>query len=896
MRALRTFLSRFLGLFGSSRRDRELTTEIEAHLAEAVDDHVREGMTPGEARRAALARFGGVTQTVEAHRARRRFTFVSTLAQDLRYAVRTLARAPGFAIVGLLTLALGIGANTAIFSVVNGVLLRPLGYTQPERLMFLRSTFPELPSWTVLATPEYEVFRDTNRSFAQVGAFMTGEANFSAGDRPMRVRSVRVDEHLIATLGVQPAHGRFFAAGETDARGAVPTIVILSHELWRSAFGEQPVVGQTVSIDGRAHEIIGVMPIGTDVMDNRPEIWLPLGLDDDFRLSPDAHLLSVIGRLKDDVTVETARGELNAFVDSWQPRRLGTGTQRHALTNRPSAASDHTLALEPMQHAIVGDADRSIWILQAAVGVVLLIACANLANLFMVRAESRRREFAVRAALGASRARLLRQTLTEGVLLSVAGGLIGLWVAAVGVRGLLAAYPTSVPRMSGVGIDVSALLFTLVLSVATGIVFGLAPGASRRVRDLVTALKEGGHRGATDGGRHRLRRALVIGEVALAVVLVTGAGLLIRTVYNLANVDAGFDRWRRVTFSMTLPSATTEPDTRAVAYQRLLDKLRVVPGVQGATAMSGLPFDDNSPVRGTRIENYTSATGQPWEVVSHQRVMSDYFETMGIPIVAGRGFEPADVTASGNVVVINETLASRVGNGRNPIGQRLKPNFNGLDVLPWHTVIGVAKDVKQDGVTRATSAQLYVSAEEHASAPPTMNVVLRTTLPAGALAQTIERSVKEIDPTVPVARLRDMDSVFAESIRRPRLLAQLLGGFAGLAMLLAAIGTYGMLSWMVTARRREVGIRLALGATRTSVVGLIMKQGAQLTIIGVLVGLVGAVALNRLIASILFGVTPTDMTTLAAVVAAISLAAAVACWLPARRATRIDPIATLRVE
>jgi putative ABC transport system permease protein len=890
------FISRVRHALTRRRREAELDAEVQMHLDLLTDAYARGGLTDEEARQKARREFGVIEPMRQAYRDQLRFTPLADLGNDALHGLRTLRRSPIFTAVVLLTLAIGIGANTAIFSVVNGVILRPLGYTQPERLMFFKSQFPALTAWTELATPEYEVFRDTTRSFAHVGAFMTGEVNLATGDRPLRVRSARVDEHLLATLGFRPAQGRLFAAGETDAQGAVPTIAILSHELWSTAFGGQPVVGRTVPIDGRPHEILGVMPRGADVMDNRTEIWLPLGLDDDFRLSPDAHLLSVVGRLKDGVTVETARIELTAFVDSWQPRKLGTGTQRHALTNRPSGGSDHALALEPVQNAIVGDAGRSIWILQVAVGFVLLVACANLANLFIVRSESRRREFALRAALGASRARLLRQTITESLLLAVVGGLIGLWVAAIGVRGLLLAYPTSVPRMNDVGIDVSVLLFTLVLSVVTGVVFGVAPSATRRVRDLVTVLKEGGHRGPTSAGRQPVRSLLVVAEIALAVVLVTGASLLLRTVYNLASVDAGFDRSLRVTFSMTLPSATTEPDTRALAYHRLLDKLRGLPGVEAATAMTALPFRESGPARGTRIENYTSATGQPWEIVFHQRVMSDYFPTMGIPIVAGRAFDPADVASPGGVVVINERLAKLVWNERSPIGQRLRPNFTGMDVLPWHTVIGVAKDVRQDGVTREASPQLYVLAEEQAHAPPTMHVVLRTTLPVAALLPTIERSVKEVDPTVPIVRLRELDAVFAESIRRPRLLAQLLVGFGGLALLLAAVGTYGMLSWMVTERRREIGIRLALGADRTRILAMIMKHGSQLTIIGVLVGLACAVGLNRLLTSVLFGVTPTDTTTVIAVVATISLVAVVACWLPAVRASRVDPNVVLRTD
>ncbi|MPY86931.1 MAG: FtsX-like permease family protein [Luteitalea sp.] len=871
-----------------------------------------------------IHREGGVSQAMDALRDQRGLRWLDDLARDVRHGLRTLRRSPAFTAVALLTLALGVGANTAIFSIVNGVILRPLEYPKPEQLMYLTTQFPRLGITAFrVSYPEYMEFREMNRSFAEVGAFTTtapgsgadpigiGEVNLTAADRPLRVRSVTVAEHLLKALGVQPAHGRFFAPGETDVSDGKggPPIAILSHELWQSAFGGQPLVGQTVDVGGRPHEIIGIMPPGVDLMDNRTEIWLPLETHPIVRQMRDAHVLHVIGRLKEGVTPQAAQTELNAFLGNWGER---VGTTDHVPTKHPSRAEDHTLRMQPLQDAIVGDASRAIWVLQAAVGFVLLIACANLANLIMARAESRRREFAVRAALGASRGRLLRQTMTEGVLLSVTGGVLGLWLARAAVQALVRAYPTSLPRTNEVALDVPVLLFALGVSMGTGVLFGLAPVAHRRVTGLVTALKEGGDRGASGGGRHHLRRALVMAEVALAVMLVIGAGLLLRTVYNLRSVDAGFDRSRLVTFSMTLPRGTSYPGGRAQAYQRLLDRLRAAPGVQAATAMSNLPL--NRLVQGydTRIEDDTAASGEPVEIVDYyQFVMSDYFETMGIPIVAGRGFEPTDTASQRRVVVVNETLANRLWKGRNPIGRRLRPDLSasiGTGENPWHTVIGVAKDVKEGGVDRETGTELYLFAEQptpridgtaspwRALTPPTMDVALRTSLPPAALSHTLERAVRDVDPAVPIVRLRDMDAVFAESIRRPRLLAQLLGAFAALALLLAAIGTYGVLSYMVTERRREIGIRLALGAARSSVLALVMKQGLQLTIIGVVVGLAGAFGLTRLIASLLFGVQPTDPTTLVAVMMTITLVAAVACWLPAWRASRLDPNVVLRTE
>src|SRR5438094_1644634 len=513
----------------------------------------------------------------------------------------------------------------------------------------------------------------------------------------------------------------------------------------------------------------------------------------------------------------------------------------------------------------------------------------------MARAGSRRREFVLRAALGASRGRLLRQAVTESAVMSGAGGILGLWLAGAGVRALIRAYPTSIPRTSELTIDLPVLLVALGLSTGTALLFGFVSLGRGRTSSMATALE----RGASGAWRHYARRGLVIAQVAFAVMLVIGAGLLVQTVYNLTRIDAGFDRSRLVTFSMTLPMANSEPETRAQAYQRVLDRLRSVPGVLGTAAMSGLPPNRTPDAIATPIENYISDDGKPSAIIDYyQFVMGDYFGTMGIPIVAGRGFERTDTASQGKVAIVDETLAKRIWKGQNPIGRRLRPPggaFGASDDV-WPTVIGVATDVRHRGVERPAGTELYVSLDQHGVAPPSMSVVMRTTLPPAALSGTIQRVVREVDAAVPVVRLRDIDSVFAESIRRPRLLAQLLGAFAALALLLAAIGTYGVLSYTVPERRREIGIRVALGATRSHVLTQIMKQGLQVTALGVTIGLVGALAVNRLIASLLFGVQPTDIVTIAFVIATITAVAVVASWLPAWRASRLDPNVALRDE
>jgi predicted permease len=836
---------------------------------------------------------------------------MDSFLQDLRVSARSLVRVPGFTAIALLTLALGIGANTAFFSIVNGVILRPLAYPKPEQLMYLTTQFPALgfdQFW--VSPPEYVEFREFNQSFAAVGAFRTAESNLTAGDTPLRVRTALVDEHLFAALGVPAAQGRLFARGEADVTGPPPVpglpapltqpIVVLSHELWQTAFGGRSIVGESLEINGRRREVIGIMPPGTDLMDTRTEIWMPLGLNPANRLqNRGSHNLYLVGRLKDGVTQASAQTELTALIANWRSRAglpSGGGPGTHAFEPL-KGRNGHILQMKPLQDEVLGSAGRSIWVLQAAVGFVLMIACANLANLLLARAESRHREFAVRTAIGATRWRLLRQFMTEGVLLSLVGGTLGVVLARVGMRALLRAYPASLPRTSEVAVDLPVLAFTFAVAVVTGLLVGLAPLMHTRASGLLTALKEGGAKGATNAARHHVRRGLVMAEVALAVMLVIGAGLLLRTVYNLTKVDGGFDRSRLVTFSMTLPQATSAAPLQT--YQRLLEKLRAIPGVQGATAMTGLPPNRPLNANDTDMEGYTAPPEGPYENVDYyQRVMSDYFETMGIPIVQGRTFERADAASSGRVAIVNETLVNTFWKGKNPIGQRLRPCCG--DQIPWFTVVGVAKDVKQGGIDQKTGTEFYQYVDQTAGqgpgGPETMNVVLRTTLQPSALAQTIERAVRDVDRSVPVVRLQGMEGVFSESIRRPRLLAQLIGAFAGLALLLAAVGTYGVLSYMVAERRREIGIRLALGADHSRVMGQILRQGLVLTAVGLVVGLAGAFGLNRLIASLLFGVQPTDGVTVAGVVGTITLVAAVACWVPAWRASRLDPNVVLRED
>jgi predicted permease len=912
-------LRRLWNVLRRSRLDDDLRQELDTHLALIEEEERRQGLTAEQARQNARARFGNPLAYRERALDEVITTWFEDACTDARFAVRVLVRAPGFSAAGLLTIALGIGANAAIFSVVSGVILRPLPYPRSEQLMYVSTQYPVLNLEQVpLSAPEYLELREVNHSFAVIGAFITRESNITAGDRALRVRSANVDEQLLEALGIQPDQGRLFARGETYRIGApepplllppVLPLVILSHELWQTAFGGRPIIGQTIEVDKRPREVIGIMPPGADLMDNQTEIWLPLGLipaNPGDRLN---HFLRVIGRLRNGTTEEAAHAELKALNASWGDRVGVTGHMFAPMpsmdassgTRNPSAG--HLLQMTPLQDQVVGAANRPIWMLQVAAGFVLLMACVNLANLLLARAETRHREVAVRVALGANRGRLLRQFITEGALLSIAGGALALWMAHVGLQALTQSYPAALPRAAEISVGLPVLLFTCGVAAVISIFFGLAQLRHMGAKGLATVLVSPGTRGAAGAMRHRARRGLVVAELALAIVLVLGAGLLLRTVYNLTRIDAGFNPSRLLTFSIALPIFNfPQPEARVQWYQSLLDALRGIPGVEAATAMNGLPPNRPPIKNNTRVANAQVSSGEPFETVDYyQYVMADYFETIGIPIVRGRSFQPSDATSSGMVAVVNEAFVDRFWKGLDPIGQRIKPCCN--DQPPWFSVIGVAKDVKQAGVDQEAGTEVYFFVEQTAKLPPALatapaalNVVLRTSLPPTALFQTIERVVRERERSVPVVRFRAMDAVFTESIQRPRLLAQLLGLFGGLALLLAAVGTYGVFSYIVAARRGEIGIRMALGAHRLGVLTHVMKEGLLLAGVAVVVGLAGAFALSRLIVSLLFGVRPTDVPTAAGVAGTVFVVAAVACLMPAWRASRLDPSAVLRSD
>jgi len=815
---------------------------------------------------------------------------MDTLRQDVLYAFRNLRKSPGYAAVTVLTLALGIGANSAIFSVVNGVLLKPLPYPQPDRLVFITSQFPSLgfdQFW--ISAPEFVEFRERNRSFQDVGAYRAGAVNLGTQDQPRRVNSAIVTSELMPVLAVPPLRGRHFT--REDTLPGAEDVAIISYEIWQTAFaGDAAVLDRVLRIDGTPTRIVGIMPAGYDVHDSKVQVWLPLTLDPTNPGNRGGHFLYLVGRLRDGVSLAQAGADVDRMLAEWGELNVKMHTPN---------PKTHRIRLDGLQDDLVGGIATALWVLQGAVAFVLLIACANLANLLLARAESRQKEFAIRSALGAGRLRLLRQFLTEGVILALIGGALGVALGFAGLRAMLAANPDSLPRSAAVALDPSVLLFTLLVSILTGLVFGMAPLLQLGERVVNVSLKESGQRSTAGAARARLRSGLVMAEVALAVVLVVGAGLLLRSFWNLLTVDAGFNRSRLATFGLVLPpGAFPQPASRIDFVTRVTQQLRQVPGVQGAAAMTGLPPLRLVNANDTDFEGYTAPPDGPFENVDYyQTVTQEYLSTMGIPVVDGRDFSVADTSGSGLVVLVNETLAKTFFKDQSPVGRRLRIGNNPQN--PWFTIVGMVRDVKQGGVGSKTGTEVYFLAEQGRArniAPSNLNIVVRSSLPLESLAPSIRQIVATMDPTLPIVKLRTMDEVFAESVSRPRFLAQLLGLFAALALLLAAIGTYGVLSYSVSERRKEIGIHMALGATRRMVLGMVLGQGAKLTIAGLVIGVAAALMLTRLLQTQLFNVKPTDPGTIAAVVGFIALVGATACYVPASRATRVDPMVVLRDE
>ncbi len=817
------------------------------------------------------------------------------ILHDAKYGLRTMAKHPSFTAIAVLTLGLAIGANTAIFSVVNAVLLQPLPYKDPDQLVKIYTQFPSMSFdrfW--LSRPEYFELRKDSRSYAELAAFSEGTVAIGGIDRPIRVPAAYTTHTLAPLLGVAPELGRYFSADE-DVPGD-PRVIVLGHDLWQRAFGgAADIIGKTISADAISVTVIGVMPKGFDFPGEGAEAWLPARLDPaDFHRGN--HFLSVIGRLKPGIGVAAARAEVSSLVDGWQ--RLNA-PMFHTLTHR-----FHPMVLHSLKAETIGSVQWALWLLQGAVLFVLLIACANVSNLLLARAEARSREIAIRAALGAGRRRLVRQFLTESLLLGLTGGAVGLVLAVWGVDLTTSIIPEGAPRAREIHIDAWVLGFGIACSIVTSLLFGLAPVVHTRVADLHERLKDSGQR--TTSPRQRFRRVLVVAEVAMAVVLVIGCGLVIRSFNRLQHVNVGFNPDGLLTMNVELPPKTYPTDDAANAFwDRLLRELRVIPGVKSATLMDGLPPFRSVNANDLWLEGKTKRDDGPvWNTDFWNTVADNYFETMGIKLKDGRLFTPGDGAGAPPVVVINEAFARKFYPGENAVGKRIR-TAGWLRDKPPQTIVGIVGDVKQQGIDAPTGTEIYVpmrqSIEIEGGAANRMNIVLRADgVSPMSLASAARVTIQNADPSLPVADVETMDQVLWSAVAKPRFLTFLMTLFAGLALVLAVVGVYGVMSYNVEQRTRELGIRVALGARPSGVRALVLRQGMFLVGIGVACGIAGALAVNAALAhvfsQVLFETRALDPVTFILVGALVVVVAALACWVPALRATRIDPMVALRSE
>ena len=811
-----------------------------------------------------------------------------TFVRDIRYGVRGLLKRPGFTLAALVTLALGIGANAAVFSVVNGVLLAPLPYRDAENVMVIWSKWRTFDK-TWVSDAEILDYRNRVRSFAAVGGWSVARANLTGQGEAMRVGAAFVTPNLFDVLGAAPAVGRAFTDAEAEPQTA--TVVILSHDLWQQRFGGGRILGETIQVDGIPREVVGVMPPGfqlpTDYVQDAEEptrLWLPLRLDPATRGS---HGLHAAARLRPGVPAESANAELLTLTSTLTREGL-----------YPEAMQFQAFGVKATDEAY-GDVRNPILLLVGAVGCLMLIACANVANLLLVRADSRAREMAVRAALGATRRRLLTQMLTESAALAVASAVAGLALASVALRMILAVDLTAIPRSANITLDVSVLTFSVVLTLVTLLLFSLPPAVRASKVDLNESIKEGALSTTAGGRRQRMRGLLVTAETALAVALLSAALLMVRSIWNLQQIDLGLDPRNTLTMALAVPAAKYDSPEKVVGfYDRLLDRVREIPEVEHAGFVRVLPLAASIGDWGLQVEGYQPPPGAgtpgDWQVVTDGALAA-----LGERIVRGRDFQPSDRTGSAQVALVNEAMAKKYFAGRDALGARFKQGGSARP-NPWITVVGIVADVRHNGITGQVKPKFYRPHSQFhevgVRSPTNMTLVVRSDRDPSALALPIRAEAQRMDRDVPVAAVRTMEEVVSASIATPRLTGWLLGLFAGLALLLAGIGIYSVLSYVVSQRRREIGIRLAMGASAGQVVGLIWKSGLVLTLAGAVAGMIIAALTTRTMVSLLHGVTPLDPVTFVAAPALLLVVASFAALIPAIRATRVDAMRALRAE
>jgi predicted permease len=809
--------------------------------------------------------------------------------QDFRYALRQLRKSPGFAVVAISTLALGIGANSAIFSVVDAVLLRPLPFHDPSLLVAVKPTEPGRHDDIGVSYPAFLDWRSQNHVFAGLSAFREDDFTLTGRGEAAHLTGAVVSANMFSVLGVSPTVGRDFNAEEDQPVGTgLP--IILSHSLWQDRFGsDSKIVGQNLTVDGQSFTVAGVMPAGFQFPVQRTPIdfWTTFALDQrSVNGSPPmtsqrgVGYLDVIGRLKPQVTLVTAEAEM---------AKIQLALNQQYPENRPKGIS-----IVPEVDAVVGDMRPGLFILLGAVGLVLLIACANLSNLLLARATARHREISVRTALGATRWIIVRQLLAESLLLATAGAAAGLWFAAWAIKLLTGLAPADLPRITESGINLQVLVFTALIAVLTSVLFGLVPALQANPWKLAASLNEGSRTGTETLTRSRLRSALIVAEMAVAMVLLVGAGLLLRSLLGLGRVDPGFAKDHVITFGLDLPDRYGHVQ-RVEFYRRLLAQVRATPGVSSASAAFPLPLSADDVKTSFEVEGQPMKRSE-YPVTTLHIIDHEYFRALGIPLLRGREFDLQDDAAGATaVVIISQRLARQVFAGEDPIGRRIRPGISSGDSgEPMRVVVGMVGDVKAEGLAAPAIAESYVP---YAQLPFTsMSVVVRTETAPGNVVPTLTREVQSLDNGLPLLRVKGLDEYVSDSIVGTRFEAVLLGTFGVVAFLLTAVGLYGVISFIVVQRTREMGIRLALGADRRAILAMVVKNGTLLASTGALIGLVAALLLTRLMASLLYGVGPTDPLTFVCVPIALIVVAMIASYVPALRAAKVDPMVALRYE
>ncbi|HWN99502.1 MAG TPA: ABC transporter permease [Blastocatellia bacterium] len=805
---------------------------------------------------------------------------MTIMLQDLRYGLRGLIKNPGFATIAVATLALGIGANTAIFSVVNAVLLRPLPYKEVDRIVTVWEDNIKTGKKEDGASPaNFLDWRDQSQVFEQLATAEPYGHTLTGNSDPERFRSWLVSEGFFEILGVKPLYGRTFLPEENQPGNN--RVIIMGESLWRQRFGADPkLVGQSLLLNGQPHEVIGIMPAACQFPAGRV-MWAPLVFRDSYRQDRGSAYFKVIGRLKPGVTSEQAQQEMSAIQS-----RL---TEQYPQDNKERGAR-----VIPLAEQMRAEARPALLLLLGAAGFVLLIACANVANLLLARGAARQKEFAIRAALGAVRARLVRQLITESVSLAVLGGAGGLLMAWWGVDTLLAFSPGNLPRQSEIGFDGRVLVFALAVSVLTAFLFGLAPALQFSKPDLNETLKEGG-RGARDGSaRHRLRNVLVISEIALALTLLIGAGLLIRSFVQLLQVDPGFAARKAISLEVHVWGSSRTPQQRAAFFEQTLNRIAALPGVEAAGAVSALPFHDNSiDINGTfSVEDRPPPPPGQEPSAFLTSVTADYFKAMGIPLRSGRLFTSFDRDSAPPVVLISETAARRFWPDENPVGKKIKLGFVAESKV--REIVGIVGDARHDGLDSDPRTEVFLP---HLQEPyGSMTYIVRTTAEPSMVLQAIKNEVWAVNKNLPFSSIATIDDLVSRSLGERRFNLVLLGAFAAIALALASIGIYGLMSFSTSRRTHEIGLRMALGAQSRDIIEQILKEGMILTISGLALGLIASIGLTRLLSSLLFGVSATDPLTFIAISIVLAGVALVACFVPARRATRIDPMVALRYE